>query len=1018
MADEAGSPGVFPAEHPSERSSASLIDPSMPEEIAQPDPRPSRWKRRVTLASLLIVVLAAAVVLPPLINISRYQRQITALVSRSLGRPVHLSGVELRLLPRPGFVLHNLSVSEDPEFGAEPILSAATVVASIHIFSLWRGKLEVDRISVDEASLNLVRSSRGRWNLQSLMMGGLMDGIDGRQPSNAPSSAQPAVSRKPAPFPYLAATNSRVNLKNGQEKSPFSLVGTQLSLWQDAPGAWRLRLRGQPVRTDMEISLADTGEVRIEASMQTSSPAHELRSMPLKLQAEWRDAQLGQLSRLLLGSDAGWRGDLTADMDVQGTPDAAETKARLRATGVRREEFAPDTPLDFDANCSFRYEHSHKAVHNLGCDTAIGSGLLHLKADLPGNSGNPEAVLGVKQLPLQAGLDLLRTVRSGFAPGIVAQGTANGSLSLLPASASPADAETAARHRTTPRQSSRDRKNETANPAAGALSLQGSLTVTDGLLKGGQLKQSLPLPRMTWAPTQVPVPEHSGSFEAGLASRFTLSLGPEVASPEEVRPEAAPTPAPASGPSARTTPPAADAAQPSSTRPRTPPAVPRLQEILVRLVLTAQGYEASLGGSASSATLRNLAYAFGAPHLDAANSFSSGTADIDLTAAGPWIAFPDTFLAETLPASGLTASPPPSLSTPASDLLSGSFQVHHAEWRAPYLARGVELPQAKVTLSATAVSMTSDFVYGALKGSMLLNAPVHCKATDCQPELQIHLGAVDTRDLEGALLGAPEKKTLLSPLIDRMRSSDRPKWPAMTVTVQADSLTLGPTTLRKPSLRMKMEDTEIDLKSWEAGVLDGSARGTGHCSWTDNGLKYSIDGDFEKISPASLSALLNGHSNNPGEESPGGPESAPSSASPKNSSETSSETSNESRNENWSGGAISGSGSIQLSGLTSQQLAASATGTVHFSWPHGSIPSPTTPGTELRFDDWSGIATIGNAKAQLAENTMRQAKRSTSLAGAFPFGGPPKLAIAPTPAKPAASSNPPRPHAPPPPAVQ
>jgi len=367
-------------------SSVSLSSVSESPSQTHPEPPPSsggRWKRRVTLAAGLSVLLAAALVLPPLVNISRYQRRITALMTRSMGRPVRMSDVELRLLPSPGFILHDLSVSEDPAFGAEPILSARTVVASVRLFSLWRGRLEISQVSVDEASLNMVRSPQGRWNLETLLMGTQQAAGDG---ADSDSAKHATVS---AHFPYLEATNSWVHFKEGVEKSPFSLSNTDLSLWQDNPGQWRVRLQGQPVRTDMPMSLADTGEVRVEASLQSAA---ELRAMPLKLQMEWRDAQLGQLSRLVLGSDAGWRGDLTADIDVQGTMDAAETKARLRATGVRREEFVPETSLDFDANCSFRYQHSQIAFHNVSCDTAIGEGRLHLKAEVPGRDAASDKV--------------------------------------------------------------------------------------------------------------------------------------------------------------------------------------------------------------------------------------------------------------------------------------------------------------------------------------------------------------------------------------------------------------------------------------------------------------------------------------------------------------------------------------------------------------------------------------------------------------------------------------------------
>lgn len=998
ITDEAGDPGAFAAQ--------STLEPPMPDETPQPNPRKPRWKRRVTLVFALIALIAAAIVLPPLINISRYQRQITAVMSRSLGRPVHLSGVELRLLPRPGFVLHDLSVSEDANFGAEPILSASTVVASIRISSLWQGRLTVNHIGVDDASLNLVRSAQGQWNLQSLMTGSLMEGKQG-----APEAANPAgvpktfaSARKPVPFPYLEATNSRVNLKNGVEKSPFSILNTELSLWQDDPGIWRLRLRGQPARTDMEISSADTGEVRVEATVNADTPARELRAMPFKLQVEWREAQLGQLSRLLLGVDAGWRGDLTADMEVQGTPDAAQTKARLRATGVRREEFAPETPLDFDANCSFLYRHAQNAVHDLGCDTAIGGGLLHLKANLPGNSGNPEAMLEVKQIPLQAGLDLLRTVRSGFAPGIAAKGTANGSLSLM---TSPPVAPKTRGHGALARGLRKTGKSRSGPDASAALNLQGSLIVEGAELRGGALKQPIPLPKMTWTPALVSGASAGSSSKTGLISRFTVSLGSSVSSePPASVPVSPPASGKASGPvsskaSVQTIPAKTHTAQ-TFSRPR---------ELTVRLGLTADGYEATLGGSAGIAELRDVAYAFGSPHLDAADNLASGAADIDFTAAGPWIASGDALSLEAVsnsisprlasssapssprsapgPVQAIVPTPVPA-PAPVSGHLAGSLQIHHAEWKAPYLARAVEFPLGTITIADGAISMTSSFTYGALNGSMIVNAALECATPACQPQIHLRLGPVDAGDVQTALLGVPEKKNLLSPLMDRMRTTDRPKWPTATVDMHAESLTLGPATLLNPSVRLKTDGSEILLENWQGALLGGNAQGKGHFSWTADGLKYAIEGDFTQVSAPSLGTILQGRAKQGAAE--------------------------DDALQVWSGGPLSGHGSIELSGLTAQQLAASASGTIHFSWPRGSLPAQTAvsskaatpakaapaktpaasaaPLAEVRFDDWSGTVAIHNGQAQLGENTMRQGKRIASITGVIPFGSPARLAVA------------------------
>ncbi len=99
-----------------------------------------------------IVLILLVFFVPSFISVSHYRKQITSLISRSFGRPVRLSSVQVRILPWPGFVLSNLSVAEDPAYGAEPVLHANTVTASIRLLALWRGRLEIGTISVDDAN--------------------------------------------------------------------------------------------------------------------------------------------------------------------------------------------------------------------------------------------------------------------------------------------------------------------------------------------------------------------------------------------------------------------------------------------------------------------------------------------------------------------------------------------------------------------------------------------------------------------------------------------------------------------------------------------------------------------------------------------------------------------------------------------------------------------------------------------------------------------------------------------------
>jgi hypothetical protein len=459
-------------------------------EDAQPR---QRKRKRLWLAVAALAVLLAILIVPPFLSVSRYKSSITQLISASLGRPVRLSSVEVRLLPTPGFVLSDLTVEEDPAYGAEPVLHANTVTASIRLFSLWRGRLELDTISVDEASLNLVRAAPGRWNLDSLLRTATS------QAQSDEGSTGPGNMSRPVHLPYLKATHSRINIKNGVEKLPYSLLDAEMSLEQQSPGNWRVRLRGQPARTDLSIQQADTGILRMEANL---SHAPELRQMPLHVDLEWRDAQLGQLTRLLLGADAGWRGDLTGELHLDGTSEAAQVKARLRATGVHRAEFAPAAPMDFDANCTFLAHFTFRAVDNLACDSPLGSGRIRLTGSLPGETGQPRISVELDRISLAAGLDALRTMRSDLATGLEVAGSVSGKITYAPGGATPQ----------MPASNGQTRSSRAHAALQGPLT--GSLTVQGFQLNGSGLSQPIRVPKILLSPANQP----SGAGQALLAT--------------------------------------------------------------------------------------------------------------------------------------------------------------------------------------------------------------------------------------------------------------------------------------------------------------------------------------------------------------------------------------------------------------------------------------------------------------------------------------------------------------------
>ena len=436
-----------------------------------PQGRPRKRTKLWLVLSALGLILALLVV-PPFISVRRYRSRIIQVISSSVGRPVRLSSVELRILPRPSFVITDLVVEDDPAYSYEPLLHANTVTASIRLLPLWwRARLEIGRISVDEASLNLVRTQPGRWNLDSFFR------TAARTQGGAGSAA--------VPFPYLEATDSRVNIKDGAEKLPYSLVNADLSFWQETPGEWRVRLKGQPARTDVSLDLGDTGIVRLEGSM---GRAAGFSQMPIHLDVDWREAQLGQLSRLILGDDQGWRGNLTGEVHVDGTAAAAQVRTRLRASGVHRAEFAPVSPMDFDASCNFIYHYSDRGVEKLACDSPVGDGRVRLTGNLPSPGSSRDLTLELDRVPVQVALDTLRTVRSGLDPSLLAAGSMSGKLNYAASDA----------HAPVPAVKSASKPPRPHAPPPGPLS--GAITVVGLRLSGDSLRRPILIPKIAVEP--------------------------------------------------------------------------------------------------------------------------------------------------------------------------------------------------------------------------------------------------------------------------------------------------------------------------------------------------------------------------------------------------------------------------------------------------------------------------------------------------------------------------------------
>ncbi len=374
------------------------------------------FRSRIGIALVLALLIFALFLIRP--GAGRLKGRIVSSISRALGSQVEVTSVTFQLLPRPGFELDNFVVYDDPAFGAEPMLRAGEVTAALRVTSLLRGRLEISKLNLSEPSLNLVRNGDGHWNLETLLERAAKMPI-------APTGK--FKSEKRPAFPYIQADRGRINFKVGAEKKPYAMSDADFGLWQDSENSWGMRLKAQPVRTD--LNLTDTGLLTINGSWQRAAT---LRETPVKFALSWEHAQLGQATKFIRGSDAGWRGKITVSAMVSGTPADLTVEASPSVQDFRRYDIVVADPIVLAAHCSGHYSSTDQILSNIDCRAPIGQGAIAVAGNVSGISSFLVYNLALKarDVPTQSLLGLARHAKSNLPDDLLATGNLNAKIDV------------------------------------------------------------------------------------------------------------------------------------------------------------------------------------------------------------------------------------------------------------------------------------------------------------------------------------------------------------------------------------------------------------------------------------------------------------------------------------------------------------------------------------------------------------------------------------------------------------
>lgn len=351
-------------------------------------------------------------------GVHQLRNRICNSIGSALGRRVAIDDVHFHILPRPGFDLEGLVIYDDPSYSAEPMIRSQDVIAVIRLRSLLRGRLEVATLSASEPSINLVRNNEGRWNLASL--------IERNAQIPAAPTQKTMSERRPA-FPYLEATNARINFKIGQEKKSYALTDADVALWQDSENSWGARMKAQPVRTD--LNLTDTGLLQINATWQRAANLH---LTPMRLSVAWQNGQLGQITKLLTGRDRGWRGGVDFTANLSGTPEMLAVESRIAIGGFRRYDILDNRIVNLATGCTAKYSATTRSLADLLCESPVSGGMLRLRGNVGAitkapnlrSAGRPsfDLTLAAEKVPLASLLRLLHEAKQQLPADLAATG--------------------------------------------------------------------------------------------------------------------------------------------------------------------------------------------------------------------------------------------------------------------------------------------------------------------------------------------------------------------------------------------------------------------------------------------------------------------------------------------------------------------------------------------------------------------------------------------------------------------
>jgi len=313
---------------------------------------------------IFLVVVVAVAIFAATFDVNKYRGTIQSQLEKRLGRPVLLGDMGLSLFP-PRFRVQNLAIADDSRFSPDaPFIKAQELDVSVKLLPLLHKQFEIDSLSLQRPSVNLIKNSAGVWNFASLghpaETSNTQPGAQPPQQTVPPNQPASPAQQPPQPSAEQQFSLGKLTIQDGQislldqqqSKSPTLYDHIDLTLTNFAPN--------EPFTVDAAAHMAGAGsqEMRVQGEggpLVREQPA----TTPFHGTVNLKQVGIADLSKflnspVLAGTDGVLTGQTKIQSDqgklsVQGETNVLSAKIKGMELGypiAAQYDLSDDLPVD------------------------------------------------------------------------------------------------------------------------------------------------------------------------------------------------------------------------------------------------------------------------------------------------------------------------------------------------------------------------------------------------------------------------------------------------------------------------------------------------------------------------------------------------------------------------------------------------------------------------------------------------------------------------------------------------